>query len=764
MNIKQFSLGVLIICIVSSCGVKKYLPQGETLYRGSKVEVQKTNGVKEAKRNLKKQLKSTIYPKANKFILGQPYKVWWWYIIGEPKRKKGLKVFLREKLGEQPVLGSRIKPKAIAENMQSLLENEGYFHSVVQGDTSIKNYFTYSTYQATVWPKYTIRQISWVSDSSPIMKVLQAEQEKESLLKIQDGYSLINITNERSRLDLKLKTKGYYYFNPNYLMAYIDSTVGGNRVDIFLNMKKETPDSAKFPYSIKSITLYPNYNLLEIASEPSINNSEIYDSLIITNNNKFSPRLFKRVVTYRPKSTYDITEQNKTLNRLINLGNFKFVKNVFNPAMDSNGHKHSLDAVYYLSPSKKKSFQGQVDGFSKENKFIGTLVSINWKNRNAFKGTELLMVKMYGGLEVSYADSLKKNNNFRAGAEASLVFPQFIIPFIKINESSFYTPHTRMLVGYEWFRKQGFYTKNVFRTQYEFNWKETANKEHSLAPIAISYLKASNVSQDYLNETASNPAILTNIYSEVIWGSFYSYATNTKNSNSRDLWYFNGSADVSGNVAGLITRAEHAREKKIFNTPFAQYVKGDVELRYLKKIKTNLHWANRLQLGASIPYNNSNILPFSKQYIIGGSNSIRGFRIRQLGPGSYLPTAKDQKYFFIIGGDYKLLYNSELRIPMVGSLSTALFVDAGNIWTKDTFLFGKAGQIKKEAYKELAVAGGIGIRYDLKILLIRFDLGIPFRKPYLEENQRWVFDKIKFGSGAWRSQNVILNIAIGYPF
>lgn len=321
-----------------------------------------------------------------------------------------------------------------------------------------------------------------------------------------------------------------------------------------------------------------------------------------------------------------------------------------------------------------------------------------------------------------------------------------------------------MLVGYEWFRKQGFYTKNVFRTQYEFNWKETANKEHSLAPIAISYLKASNVSQDYLNESASNPALLTNIYSEVILGSFYSYTTNTKNLNSRDLWYFNGSADVSGNAAGLITRASRTREKKIFNTPFAQYVKGDIELRYLKKIKSNLHWANRLQLGASIPYNNSNMLPFSKQYIIGGSNSLRGFRIRQLGPGSYQPTAKDQKYFFIIGGDYKLLYNSELRIPIIGNLSTALFVDAGNIWTKDTFLFGKAGQIKKEAYKELAVAGGIGIRYDLKILLIRFDVGIPIRKPYLEENHRWVYDKIHFGSGAWRRQNLILNIAIGYPF
>jgi outer membrane protein assembly factor BamA len=158
------------------------------------------------------------------------------------------------------------------------------------------------------------------------------------------------------------------------------------------------------------------------------------------------------------------------------------------------------------------------------------------------------------------------------------------------------------------------------------------------------------------------------------------------------------------------------------------------------------------------------MLPFSKQYIIGGSNSIRGFRIRQLGPGSYLPTLDDQRYFFIIGGDYKFLINTELRIPIIGGLATAIFLDAGNIWTKDTFLFGKEGQLKKSSLNELAVAGGFGIRYDLKILLIRMDFGTPMRKPYYPEDERWVLDQIDFKSGDWRRQNLIFNIAIGYPF
>ena len=175
-------------------------------------------------------------------------------------------------------------------------------------------------------------------------------------------------------------------------------------------------------------------------------------------------------------------------------------------------------------------------------------------------------------------------------------------------------------------------------------------------------------------------------------------------------------------------------------------------------------WTNRIQLGIGMPYSNSALLPFSKQYIIGGSSSIRGFRVRNLGPGTYKPTADDMRFFQIIGGDYKFLFNTEIRIPITKELSTAIFVDAGNIWTKDTLIFGPAGKLSKNWFKELAVATGIGLRFDASVLIIRADLGIPLRKPYLPDGQRWVFKQVDFGSGAWRRENLILNIALGLPF
>ena len=214
----------------------------------------------------------------------------------------------------------------------------------------------------------------------------------------------------------------------------------------------------------------------------------------------------------------------------------------------------------------------------------------------------------------------------------------------------------------------------------------------------------------------------------------------------------------------MITGAKKIREKKIFNTPFAQYVKTDFDLHYTRTFSNDWDWANRLQVGIGLPYSNSALLPFAKQYIIGGSSSIRGFRVRNLGPGTYKPTADDQRFFQIIGGDYKFLLNTEIRIPITKELSTAIFVDAGNIWTKDTLIFGPAGKLTKNWYKELAVATGFGLRFDASVLIIRADLGMPLRKPYLPDGQRWVFKQIDFGSGLWRRENLILNIALGLPF
>ncbi len=753
------------LLLATGCNVGRYLPVGEKLYRGATVKVQKQKDVKASNNSLRKQLLLAARPRPNKFILGQPYRVWWWYFIGEPKRPKGLRAFLRNKLGEPPVLSSMLNTKVTAENMNAYLENIGYFHSAVTGDTANYKYFTKAVYQATVFPQHSIRNITWINDSSALLKELDVKKTKGgSLLKTGMAYRLSDIEAERERLDIKLKTKGYYYFNPDYIMVYADSTIGNYEVDLYLNIKSTTPEPAKHAFTINRITVFPNYTLLHPPPDTSKAGTVNADGLLIRDTvYKFKNDLFIRTITYRPGKLYSSIDQNTTLNRLINLGAFKFSKNRFEAVKDL-ADPYRLNVFYYLTPAKKKSLQAEIDGFSKENKYIGSQVSINWKNRNTFRGSEQLAIKAYGSFEISPNDSLKNNNNYRIGTEATLNFPRYIIPFLKVKESNLYPARTQFLLGYEYFIKQNFYAKNIFRFNYEFQWRESANKQHILTPVALTYLNAANVTDSFYSLARRFPSLLSNIYNEAIIGSYYSYTYNTLNPLVKNQWFFNVSLEAAGNTIGFLSGAKAPRTKNIFNTPFAQYVKGDVDIRFTKRFRNKLEWANRMQIGIGFPYNNSAFLPFSKQYIIGGSSSIRAFSVRSLGPGSFVPDLQKQAYFQTIGGDYKLLVNSELRIPLAGRFSMAVFADIGNIWTRDTVLFGRPGQLKKDFLKELAVASGFGLRIDASVILLRFDLGIPLRKPYLPDRERWVIDKIALGDKHWRSDNLVFNIAIGYPF
>ncbi|MNQ68469.1 Outer membrane protein assembly factor BamA precursor [compost metagenome] len=239
----------------------------------------------------------------------------------------------------------------------------------------------------------------------------------------------------------------------------------------------------------------------------------------------------------------------------------------------------------------------------------------------------------------------------------------------------------------------------------------------------------------------------------------------------RNNTYFYGALETGGNVWGLFTSKNDEGKRTIFNIPLTQFIRAEADLRDYYKITKNLIWANRLNLGYGYAYGNSPSLPFIKQFFAGGSNDVRAFPARTLGPGTY--KVPDNAIFADQGGDIKLLLNSELRFKIVSIFYGALFVDAGNIWLRKEDL-GEPGKPEtarlgsgfklKNAFNELAVGTGAGLRVDVSIFVVRLDVAFPVRKPYLPEGQRWVFNDINFGSKDWRRQNLIFNIGIGYPF
>jgi outer membrane protein insertion porin family len=238
----------------------------------------------------------------------------------------------------------------------------------------------------------------------------------------------------------------------------------------------------------------------------------------------------------------------------------------------------------------------------------------------------------------------------------------------------------------------------------------------------------------------------------------------------KSSYYFNGNIELAGNLLHLAQKAMSAKQTEtgsytIFGSPYSQYVRADVDFRYYWQINRRQKLATRILTGAGLPYGNSNVIPYIKQFSIGGSNSIRAFPARSIGPGSYNvrkdPTYAGQTYFIDQRGDLKIEGNVEYRFDIVKILKGALFVDAGNIWLWKDDPERPGGKFEKNTFvNQVAVGSGFGLRFDLNFFVLRFDLGVPLRKP----DEGWVLNKIDFASGPWRGENLLLNIAIGYPF
>ena len=766
MKLQVNFLYLILLCSILStgCNISKKLPAGSHLYKGASFSITKDKDNKTKTGSLKRQLKKIAVPLPNKRILGYPYKVWFWYAIGEPKKQKGLRFWLRDKFAQAPVLSSMVDVKSNATNFKSYLENLGYFKSNSSGDTTVKGYQSAAVYKIKVgWP-YTINSFSWIIDSaSSLSRDIATLNAKENYIKNKEQYNLSNIKAERTRTDIHLKSKGYYFFSQDDIISWIDSTIGQQKVNVYFKLKQDLPLSAVVPHTINRIVLFPNYTLLNPAPDTSKNGMEKYQDIYIRDTVKnIKPSALARSITYHVNDLYDIKEHNKTLNRFINLGVFKFVKSRYQGSTDSL-NPGKLDVYYYLTPMQRKSLQVELAGFSKTNSFTGAQVNLNYRYRNIFGGAEYLQTKVYGAYEVSSADTLSGNNNFRLGGEASIVVPRFLVPF-RIKESNYFPPKTKITLSYEWLRKEALYTKNFFRVQYEFSWKQSINKEHTFAPLSVTYNTTSKLTVSYKEQLNQNLPLRLSIQPEIIAGSFYNFVLNTVNPNAANIYYFNGNVDVAGNLLGVISKPTGAYSKTILGAYFMQYAKLDFDVRYSRKLGTDFYWANRLIVGAGLPYGNSLYIPFSRQFIIGGGGSVRGFQPRQLGPGRARATAAQQINYPQVGGDFKLEANTELRFPLLTRLRGALFADAGNIWVKDSILYGKAGQLTKNFMEDIGVSGGVGLRLDIGILLIRFDVAIPLRKPYLERGKEWVLDQFNFSSSAWRRENIVFNIAIGYPF
>ncbi|MCP1995583.1 BamA/TamA family outer membrane protein [Flavobacterium sp. HSC-61S13] len=758
--------GLMLLAMgLNSCSNTRYLKSGELLYVGADIKIEDDSLSKSQKKELKSSLEELVRPKPNAKILGLRPKLYFYNLAGEPKKEKGIRHWMRNKLGEAPVLFGKVDLEYNESIMSNYAENQGYFNTIVSSDTVVKNKKVEAVYTVKTKNAFLIRNITFVSDSTALQNEI-LKMKRRSLLKKGQAFNLDVVKNERVRIDSRLKEKGYYFFNPDYLIVQIDSTIGKNQVDLFVKVKETAPTLAKSPYTIDQVVVFTDYSLNESNVEKSSWDTikPYNDFIIVDPNQRFRPQIYDRTLYFKKGDLYNRTNHNLTLNRLVNLGTFKFVKNQFTVA---DSAKHTLNSFYYLTPEEPKSIRLELLGKTNSASYTGSEINVNWRNRNFFKGAELFTVSAYGGMDFQMSSTNKGYDVYKFGTEANLIWPRIISPF-KFHSASGFVPRTKATLGYEYQNRTKLYALHSFKGSFGYLWKEDIKKEHELNIIDINYVSPEKVSELYLQEIEGNASLQRVLDKQLIFGPKYTYTyTNTMQKFKKNTIYYKGVLDLSANLTGLLMKAneEEGEQKSILGVPFSQYVKVENDFRYYRRLTKNSQLATRVVAGIGIPYGNSDQMPYIKQFFVGGTNSIRAFRSRTLGPGSFNPTLNTSGGFVPDqSGDITLELNVEYRAKLFSIVHGALFVDAGNIWLLHDDADKPGGKISKDFYKEMAVGAGFGLRFDISFLVVRTDLAFPIRVPYLPEGDRWTLDKVDFGDSRWRKDNLIFNLAIGYPF
>ncbi len=737
-----------------SCNEARYLEQGQYLYDGADVKINSLGKTSKSKRKaLKSEMEGLLRPKPNGKILGVRFKLWVYNIAGTPKGK-GLRYWLKNKVGEPPVLASMPAFEKNRAVLQNRLENRGYFKDTVSMDTAARKKRVHVTYTATIGDQYTIRKVSFPNDSSTLGKEIGRITARRSRLMPGRPYDLDVIKAERERIDSRLKQRGFYYFNPDYLLALVDSTVGDHQVDIRMIVKKSTPEEAKEVYAINDVIVFTDYDVDSDTSMPGQKPVLYQGYKIIDPEKKFKPIIFSRALVFKPGDIYNRRDHDLSLNRLINLGVFKFVKVRFE---EPDSMENKLNAFYYLTPTEKKSIRFEVSGFTKSDNANGGQLGVTWRNRNFFRGAELFTANIYGGLERQFITKSQTISTNKAGIDINLYFPRIIAPF-SFQTNSGFMPKTRINLGYELFDRSSQYRLNSLKTSFGYIWKESAQKEHQLNLININYVDPSKITPEFQQQLDTNLTLARSIEKQFIIGPSYNFNLNTQiNSNRRrNNFYFNANLDLSGNILGLITGADvqHGKERTIFNTPFSQYIRGELDFRHYLGFSRYTVLASRITGGLGYAWGNSVTMPFIKEFFAGGANDLRAFRARSLGPGTYYAGNRDTAFLPDQPGDIKLEMNAELRFKLFSVVHWAFFADAGNIWTLRTDSSRPGSKFTSQFLDQVAIGVGTGLRLDISILVLRLDIAVPVREPYLPKGAKWVFD----------NKNLVWNLAIGYPF
>jgi outer membrane protein insertion porin family len=765
-SITNRSIPVIICLLLASCTGTKHLPSGEKLYTGAEIRLESSGQIKNReKRSVKAAVKNTIRPVPNERFLGMRPKLWFYMAAGESPKSK-FKKWLK-KIGEAPVLIGNVKPAATSAIIDASLFNIGIFKSSTEFKIVEKNHTSKIIYTSSIHEPYTVKELIYSVSDDSISRIILKDKEK-SLIKPGEDYNLDQLKNERIRIDALLKNNGYFYFNPDYLLFKADTSEADHNVTFKLTMKDSVPETALTVYRLNKVYIDQEYSLNDISARDN-------DSLKFQNNTfppgktdtKIRSKVLLRSVYLRKHETYSRKNHNITLNRLMSTGNFKFVSIKFSDSDTSVAG--FIDAAILLTPMPKHTIRAEIDLVSKSNNFTGPKLNFSYLNKNTFHGAELLKLNMGGSYEAQISGKDKNLYSYSWNPQIELHFPCFLVPF-NVRTNSIYIPKTRFSISYNYLKRVYYFDMRTFQFIYGFNWKKDLRSEHELNPISVSYTSFANKSAAFTDLLNSNPFLKKSYEDQYIAGASYSFTYNEQVIPEKKMQYFlHFTSEVAGNTFSLANligggKISSVNPSKVAGSIYSQFARLSLDGRGYFNFTGKNKLALRAFAGVAVPYGNSSTLPYTRQFFSGGPNSIRAFHINSVGPGTVQQNTGTNG-FLQLGGDIKLEINAEYRFNIIRFLKGALFTDAGNVWLLKSNPANTGSPFTFSGFlNEFAVGAGFGLRIDVSFFILRFDLATPLRKPWLVDKHRWVINQMNPGNSLWRGENLILNIAIGYPF
>lgn len=760
-----------LLVLLNACNLTQSVPEESYLLMKNNIVFQK----KVKKEGIsKEEIQNLIIQKPNTKMFGLVSLRLGIYNLAFDKKENKFRWWLKNKVGETPVIyNNKISSKS-AENIRLHMFNKGFLNTKVEYSTTYNPKKANVIYTISPGKVFTINEVILPQQSNSLYKHILDIQDK-SLLEKGANFDINFLNDERTRITTHLRNMGYYNFRKDYIVFDLDTNNTTKKIDIVLSVKEPKPGEWHEKYTIQNIYIIGDYSVLE---EDSMKRDTLLynDFFFIQSSEKHKPKVIANAIFFKKGEFFKLDSYQNTLKKLASYGAFKFVDIQF--ATKSVKETPSLDVFIYLTSAKKHTVSVDLEANHNFIGLTGSSLGFTYQNKNLTKAADLFSIKVSTGVEFNVANGLTNPvNNADFTIETNYYLNKFLVPFPLKKVSKNNNVKTRFSIQYNYERRFTFYSLHSNSFNFGYEWNESANKKHLYNPISATLLilPEKTLTDDFRQKLADIPSLQRSFQEQLILGSNYTFLYNNKETESdRSFIAFQGKIALAGNVIHAITAlTKQAKNNltpyQIFKREYSQFARFEANVVHNYSIGRHASLNSRFIGGIIIPFGNSTDAPYFQQFYVGGSNSIRAFRLRALGPGTYADQTNinNPNFFFDQAGDFKLEGTTELRFDIYKWFKGALFVDAGNVWLLKNDPDRVGGTLKKDNFfNAIAVGVGFGLRLDFEYFVIRTDFALPIVDPRFDDSRRYPLNDFKFSVGrdSWFRAHSVFHLAIGYPF